>query len=334
MGDLIHTLPALSDAKNALKDVKFDWVTDPAFAEIPRWHPTVNQIIPAPLRQWRKQKIKSLRNGSVKQFRQMLRQTKYDFIIDAQSALKSALIARLARGRRAGMDKNSVREYGAHWFYADRYPIAKDQHAIKRLRTLFANTLGYSHPENQPDFGIDRTQLPKSPIELPEKYILIVHSTTWKTKHWPETHWQELIKHITGHGLPALLPWANENEKQRAERLAAGNKNVIVLPKMTLSECGTVINKATAAIAVDTGLGHLCAALEIPTIHLYGPTDPNKIGAHGKNQMLLTAKFPCAPCYLKNCNYNTAIDGKPVCYSSLPADLIWNTLQNLLSKQY
>ena len=303
---------------------------EPAFAEIPRWHPAVHHTIIAPLRKWRRQKLQTLREGAIKKFIRTLRETRYDVIIDAQSALKTAIIGRLARGHRAGMDKNTVREYGAHWLYHDKFNIAQNQHAIIRLRQLFANSLGYSFNSNKTEFGIDHSLLTKAPIDLPNQYILCIHSTTWKTKHWPEHYWQDLIKRITQQNLPVYLPWASDLEKQRAERLATNNKNAYVLPRMTLSECASVIKNATAAIAVDTGLGHLCAALETPAIHLYGPTDPNKIGARGKNQIILKTDYACAPCYLKDCNQENSVAGEPLCYASLQPEWVWHMLENCL----
>ncbi len=330
MGDLIHTLPALTDAKKAIPAIEFDWVAEPAFAEIPTWHPSVNRVIEAPIRQWKRNKWQAFRAGAIKQFKQSLRQTDYDLIIDAQSALKTAIISTQAAGPRAGMDKQSVREYGAQWFYQQRYFIDKNQHAINRTRQLFARALNYPEPESSPDFGINRNQLTEPPVTLPEKYIVCVHGTTWKTKHWQQTHWQTLINIITKNNLSVVLLFGNENEKKRSEQLAKNNKNVLVMPKLSLSECATVIANAKAAVCVDTGLGHLAAALNTPAVHLYGPTDPKKIGATGKRQLLYASTFACAPCYQKNCTFKNSVDGQPACLAAISPEIVWEQLQSVL----
>ena len=85
------------------------------------------------------------------------------------------------------------------------------------------------------------------------------------------------------------LPWGNELEKARAERLAQGHSNVIVLPKLTLTELAKQLANAQAIVSVDTGLAHLTAALDKPNITLYGSTDPKLIGCYGKNQHYLSA---------------------------------------------
>jgi heptosyltransferase-1 len=54
LGDVIHTLPALTDAAAALPGIRFDWAVEQAFAEIPAWHPAVERVIPVAIRRWRK----------------------------------------------------------------------------------------------------------------------------------------------------------------------------------------------------------------------------------------------------------------------------------------
>ena len=85
------------------------------------------------------------------------------------------------------------------------------------------------------------------------------------------------------------MPWGNEKEKARAERLAKGLSHVVVLPKLSLHELAYQIANAKAVVSVDTGLAHLTAALDKPNITLYGATDPTLIGCYGQNQHYLTA---------------------------------------------
>ncbi len=317
MGDLIHTLPAISDASRAIPGIQFDWVADKAFAEIPSWHPNVNKVIKSAHRKWKKNKWASLRNGDISTFLKTLRSNRYDLIIDAQSSFKSAIIARLAKGARAGMDKHSVKEKGAQLLYRHRYAIAKKQHAITRLRQLFANALGYALDESDAAFSINTTTLSKPTLPLAENYFVFIHSTTWETKIWPENYWHYLIDQAAKNNTSVLLPWGGADEKARAERLAAPHKNAMVLPRLSLSELAVIISNAKKVVSVDTGLGHLAAALDIPAIHLYGPTDPALIGATGKFQTHLTSSLACSPCYLKRCNYATETVEKPACFMDI-----------------
>lgn len=333
MGDIIHTLPALSDAKKAYSDISFDWVVAPQFSEIPLWHSAVNKLILCPIRKWKHNLLQAFREGEIQHFIQLLRQQNYDLIIDAQSALKTAVISKIAHGKSAGFDKKSVREYGAHWLYKRRFFVEKNQHAITRTRKLFSEALGYSLEKESPnDFGINLDKLPEVSVTLPHKYVMAIPNTTWPAKHWPEQHWQNLIQTITATDLHVVIPWGNEAEKRRAESLSAGNNQAHILPKLSLGECARVIKNAAAAICVDTGLGHLTSALQIPALHLYGPTDPLKIGAFEKNQTQLPREFQCAPQCKRVCRYNAVVSQEAQCLAHLTPQKVWQTLRQIIDR--
>jgi heptosyltransferase-1 len=110
MGDVIHTLPALTDAGKNITGIRFDWVVEKPFAEIPALHPLVDTVIPVHIRKWRKNWFKALRSPEWKEFREAIQAKHYDYIIDAQGLMKSALIVRLAKGLRCGLNWKSARE--------------------------------------------------------------------------------------------------------------------------------------------------------------------------------------------------------------------------------
>ena len=108
MGDVIHTLPALTDATAAIPGIRFDWVVEEGFSEIPAWHPAVDQVIPVAVRRWRKSLIQTWQSGEWQQFKKRIGASNYDAVIDAQGLLKSAFLAGKARGPRFGLDKHSA----------------------------------------------------------------------------------------------------------------------------------------------------------------------------------------------------------------------------------
>jgi len=336
LGDVIHTLPALTDAAHAIPGIRFDWVVEEGFAEIPSWHPAVDQVIPVAIRRWRKNIWQTIKSGEWKAFKQRVRERKYDLVIDAQGLVKSAWLTRFVNAPVAGLDRYSAREGWASRFYDRRLSVATGQHAVERVRQLFAMALAYDLPEGIGNYGLDldRLQLPPA-----APYVVFLHGTTWATKHWPEAYWRQLAERLGQRKLQVRLPWGNQAEKDRAERIAQGLNNCQVLPKLNLAGVARVLAAAKACVAVDTGLGHLAAALDVPTISLFGPTNPGLTGAYGRVQVHQASDFPCAPCLQKKCTYKPSADDLrrfdlkrewPLCFTRLNPEHVASRLSALL----
>jgi heptosyltransferase-1 len=289
MGDVLHTLPALTDAMQAIPGIRFDWVVEEGFSQIPTWHPAVDRVIPVAIRRWRKNWFGSETRQQRCDFKRVVQERDYDVVIDAQGLIKSAaLITRIAKGSKHGQDSKSAREPFASWFYNHRHDIDKQQHAVERTRELFAKSLGYEKPDNKGDYAIAARFLTHLPADAGQ-YLVFLHATTRDDKHWPESHWRDLIALTAPSGLKIKLPWGAEHERQRALRMAEGFPHVEVLPKLSLQQVAEVLAGAKGVVSVDTGLSHLTAALDRPNITLFGPTDPGLIGGYGQNQ------YACRP---------------------------------------
>lgn len=279
LGDVIHNCPVFADIRQHFPDALIDWVVEESFADIPRMHSGVNQVYTVAFRRWRKQILNPQIWSEIKQFKQLIVQQQYDAVIDSQGLLKSALITRLTNGVKHGYDKQSIRESIASRFYDKTYAISYQQHAVTRNRTLAALSLGYAPPSNAPNYGLQA----KSDLSflLKKPFIIALHGTSRDSKLWPIEHWIELGKTLKNQQLNLLLPWSNSAELSRAEQIANTLENVVVLPKLSITELASVISQAKAAIGVDTGLSHLAAALNIPTIALYTDTNPALTGVMG-----------------------------------------------------
>lgn len=286
MGDVIHTLPAINDAVKSVPNIQFDWVVEKPFAEIPLWNPVISRVIPVNLRKWRKKLLVDYTREEFKQFMKTLRDVEYDLIIDAQGLLKSAMIAMFAKGPSVGYNRKSIREPAASFLYRRRIECDYQQHAIDRIRILFAKSLGYLVPElKQIDYGlIDRFQ--EKAALAKKKYFLFLHGTSAASKLWQVDNWIVLGRLLQQAGNEIILPWGSHEEYLRAQHIAKHLKpdQAEVLTKKNLTELKDYIFYAKGVVSVDTGLAHLAAALNKDNFVLYADTDPKLIGTLGMRQ--------------------------------------------------
>ena len=320
LGDLLHTFPALTDLHQADPSLEVTWMVESAFKEVPLWHPAVKHVIEAPLRQIKKEKL-GLKIKKIRQLIKMLRKQKYDLIIDAQGLFKSALLAKLAKGSSIGFAKGSCRE-PVWWLYHQPVPADKGLHAIERIRTLFS-AIGIS---KKGDINYSLQQWKK----VENKILFFAHGTTWDSKHYPDVLWKNIVKLATHAGYTVWLPHANEKELARAESLRI-NKNVEILPKMSLTGIQEKLYGVAGMVSVDSGLAHIAAAMGVPNVTLYGPTAPAKIGTMGQNQIHLTSQIFCAPCEKRTCFHeDRANPPSPPCFRELNSRLVWEALQGVM----
>lgn len=287
MGDLVHVLPAVSDLQAARPDAIVHWAAEPAFAEIAALHPFIRKVIPCPLRTWRKKIQQRSTWQAFQQLRQQLRQEHYDMVIDAHGLLKSAVIAQFTQCKnRHGLNKASAREGISNLFYHHTHGIALHDHMIERHRSLFAQSLDY-RPSVGVDYGI---QAPN--IALPDSlqqaihspYIVALHSTSRDNKLWNEANWIALGQHYATQGIQLILPWGSASEQQRSQRLATHIPNALVPARLNLTQAAQLMYQSIAIVGVDTGLVHLAAALNKPTVAIFTVTDQTLAGVEiGRN---------------------------------------------------
>ncbi len=283
----MHALPALTEAKENIKKVSFDWVADKNFASVPKWHPSVDKVITTDHRNWKKQFFSKDSRQSLSNAIKEIDANDYDLVVDMQNNLKSAFVSYLCKHEVVGMDAKSTREFPAHWAYSDQFSISKKMHAVDRQKLLLSKSLDYE-TNTKVNYGISKSSFKKPSINLPEDYMVIVQNASWKTKQWSIKNWKLLIKLLESKGKTVLIPSGDERELLRAREICSESTNSIALDIMSLNEVAYLIDQANFCICSDTGLAHLSAVVGTPSVTLYGPTKVNLIGTMGKDQAHIT----------------------------------------------
>jgi heptosyltransferase-1 len=144
LGDIVHSLALVSDVQMHAPGTAIDWVAEEAFVPLVSMDPRIRHVIPIAFRRWRKgvAQFGTLREFGA--FASDLRSHRYTAIIDLQEQLKGALVARLGRGTRHGVDRRNIREPVATLLHDTHHTIARDQHFIDKARALSAAALGYA----------------------------------------------------------------------------------------------------------------------------------------------------------------------------------------------
>jgi heptosyltransferase I len=284
MGDIVHTLPAVSDISAAIPGVQIDWLVEQPFAAIAALHPAVARVIPIQFRKWRKRFWAADVRAMMRVRMDELHEHPYDWIIDFQGLLKSALFARAAKGRSAatvaGFDRASAREPLASWFYERRAAVPRQMQAVERSRLLAALHLNIS-VNGPPRFGIDahldrcaHTWCPAGP------YAVLMPAASRIEKLWPFDDWVAVAGALKDSGLAVVVMWGSKEEHARAQRLADAC-GAAVPPFLTVADAAGLLAGAHVVIGLDTGFTHLAAALGRPTIGIYCDHDPGLAGLTG-----------------------------------------------------
>ena len=275
LGDVVHQMPAITDARKHLPNARLTWVVEEAFAPLAKLHPAVDEVIPVSTRRWRSQLLRSSTWREMAAFRGRVGAVSPEKVIDTQGLIRSAMIAQLASGERHGYDASSIREPLASIFYDVKHRVAREQHAVTRNRILTGLSLGYTLNDGL-DYGLKK---PRKKDEA--RYAVLLHGTSRASKEWREVDWIGTGKWVRGQRLNVVLPWGSQAERVRSERLAAAIPGSRVLERQPLDTTAEIIANASFVIGVDTGLLHLAAAYGVPLIAVFLATDPGLTGPVG-----------------------------------------------------
>jgi heptosyltransferase I len=278
MGDVVHTMPAVSDIAHHRPDAKIDWLVESSFAALPSMHRAVQTVLPIRWRKWRQNLFQKETRDAIHRTRTELRSVEYDLVLDLQGLIKSAVFSGQARGLRAGYDWSSAREKIASIWYQQVATVDKSLHAVHRSRLLAAAHLGYT-VSGRPNFAMtmpDPTWMPPSS----KPYVVLIPGASREEKLWPEERWIAVANDAAARGLTVVWMWGSKDEASRVVKLAAQSDGEIP-PFLSVKEATAVIARAKVCIGLDTGFSHIAAAFAVPTIGIYCDHEPGLVGITG-----------------------------------------------------
>jgi len=279
LGDVVHHLPAVTDLLAHRPDAHVAWAVEEAYAELVRLHPGVAEVIPVGLRGLKRDVLSPARWRRIGAARRALGRGGWDYVIDAQGLIKSALVARAARGAAFGLDRKSARERAAARFYDVKIAVGREHHAVERNRELVAKVFGYA-VEGPARYGLVPPAAPP-PWAPPGAYAVLLHAASRADKRWPDERWIALARLLAENGYTPVLPGGTDAERAAAARLAQAVPGAMAAPAMGLAQAAALLAHASLVAGVDTGLTHLAVALERPTAGIYTATRPELTGLHG-----------------------------------------------------
>ena len=313
IGDVIHTLPALTALRRYYPDAQIDWLIEDAAADLVEGHAALSRALV-----WRRrefvQRVKAGRFPSaLRLFRSMLlqlRDTRYDLILDLQALLKSSLWIFFARGRRkAGFGQGMEHSEKSHLFLNERVPaVSMEIHALDRGLWLL-RALGISDSQVLYDLPIGKEEerpaeqlLVESGVRLNGPFVAINPVAKWPTKLWVAERFRELAERLLESGFQVVFTGSKEDRFLIDAMVGTlGPLGTRLDGRTTLKVLAAVFRSASVVVSTDTGPMHLAAAVGTPVVALFGPTAPWRTGPYGERHVVIRAGVSCSPCFSRSC---------------------------------
>ncbi len=308
IGDVVHTLPIIHSLKKRFPDCQIGWAVEDRASDIIVNNPLIDKVFIFPKNKWKK------RGFSIKNLREFLsiisdiREEKFDIAIDVQELFKSGLITYLSGAKRRIAHKGT-REF-ADFFINEKLP-AHDNFDPEKLIIE-----RYLEPAKHLGADVEDIQfsLPPAKQETIEKIdnllsgidkeiVIFSPATIWKSKHWIEEYWAELLDKLSGEYKVIFTGTANDKELiKRITSHAKTSDYLDLTGKTSILELIELCNRAKYFIAPDTGPAHIANATQKPKIiMIFGSTGVSRTPPYGEKHSAVSTKLSCQPCFKRNC---------------------------------
>jgi len=326
IGDVIHALPVATALRRRFPKARISWLVSQKAREIVAGHPHLDQVFVVG---------KTFEAGEIAvptinhpfQVAKILRASGFDIALDMQGLLRSSLFSFLS-GAKIRIGYRSIREAAFLFYNVRTLPPVRDQHIVNGY-LRFAALL--DAPIEPVEFHIATNEEHETSVAsimaengiLPgDKMIALSPGSSWRAKTWPPDRMGKVAEYIaTKHGyLPVMI--GGKTDIKRSQLAISNCKAQIIdlTGKLSIKELTVFLKKCHAWVGNDSGPTHLAAALAVPVVAIYGPTDPLLLGPYGNGNITLSTKVECGPCRRRSlaerCSHIkclTQIDAAQVC---------------------
>lgn len=307
LGDIVHALPVLAAIKESIPNAEVDWLVEENYASILSIaHGLRRRVIVRAKQSFETRDAISF--GGLSGYHaaaKHLWNQDYDFALDLQGLIKSALWARISFADKViGFDAPNLREPQAAMFYSQTVTPVDAKHVIQKNLSILS-ALGIKTSAIEMPLTPQASAETIAAIETAGgamKYIVINPGAAWPNKRWPPERFAALAATLHQHtGLRSLVTWG-PSEKELATTIVGASEGAASLaPATSVSDLAVLMRQAALVVSGDTGPLHIAAAMGTPLVGLYGPTWPERNGPWNPNDIVISRANVCVCHHKRQC---------------------------------
>jgi predicted lipopolysaccharide heptosyltransferase III len=323
VGDVLLATPVLSRLREGFPKAHLTMLVNPGTEDVIRGHPALDDLLVVERRnlawQWR--------------FVRDLRARRFDLVVDLTDSDRSATLSRLT-GASIRLGYNSEDRWRGHFYTRI---VEADRFSMHQVRYHLAATeaLGLSGPPPDPVLTIPAEARSSADhllqgvgVESSRPLICLHPGARWWFKAWPAERFAGLVDLIQTETSAQALFLGGNQERSAGGKIAEAMKSPFrsLIGRTDLPQLSAVLARAVLMVSNDNGPMHMAAALRVPVIGLFGPSDPAVWGPWGPGHHVFYKGLDCRACFHPDC-----FRGEQNCMRLITLEEVWETVKRVLA---
>lgn len=311
IGDVLHCTPVVRELKRACPNSHITWVVGRGPAGLLEANPYIDEVYVWPREKWEEHMRKGRFAEAWKLWQQLrsdLRARNFDIALDVHGLFLSGMVA-LASGAPRRIGLAHTRELNSLFMTETASRVKGETHVIQRYLSIlqpFGIKPASYHMTlelTQADSDFADCFLAKSGIKPGQELIALIPATTWTAKNWPPGYFAELATALDQHA--AVMLCGAPGDRDLAQQVLQQTNAAVInaVGETNLTQLAALLKKATVVVTGDTGPLHMAIAMGIPTVSIFGPTNPKRFGPLEAGHAVIEAKLACRTCHKAKCRF-------------------------------